>query len=233
MIIRRNLEHRGIAVSEARTAAEALDALDEGDCPTCCSSTSTCPTVRAGTSSAPSTPNGRMPRTIVVSAVRIPPEKLREFARRRLPAEALPDRGARPHLLRRDRRVMDVELGGLGHSRRPAARLPARRPAHAGTLRMIPTRGGHRPTGMPTAARPPCARGGGSASSLPSASRPRRRSPSAVRPARRGAACRPDRRRLRRWGLPSSWAANASHLAESVEPMDDVLILLVILLAAF
>ncbi len=80
MIIRRNLEHRGVAVSEARNAAEALDALDGGDLPDLLLLDINLPDRTGWDVLRALHARGKTPRTIVVSAVRIPPEKLREFA---------------------------------------------------------------------------------------------------------------------------------------------------------
>jgi CheY-like chemotaxis protein len=80
MIIRRNLEHRGVTVSEARTAAEALAALEDGELPDLLLLDINLPDRTGWDVLRELHANGRSPRTIVVSAVRIPPEKLREFA---------------------------------------------------------------------------------------------------------------------------------------------------------
>ena len=80
MIIRRNLEHRGVAVTEARTAAEALAALEDGELPDLLLLDINLPDRTGWDVLRQLRANGRTPRTIVVSAVRIPPEKLREFA---------------------------------------------------------------------------------------------------------------------------------------------------------
>ena len=79
MIIRRNLEHRGVAVSEARTAAEALAAL-EGEMPDLMLLDINLPDRTGWDVLRELHASGRTPRTIVVSAVRVSPEKLREFA---------------------------------------------------------------------------------------------------------------------------------------------------------
>ncbi len=80
MIIRRNLEHRGVAVSEARTATEALAALESGDLPDLLLLDINLPDRTGWDVLRELHAGGRTPRTIVVSAVRISPEKLREFA---------------------------------------------------------------------------------------------------------------------------------------------------------
>ena len=80
MIIRRNLEHRGVAVSEARTAAEALAALADGDLPDLLLLDINLPDRTGWDVLRDLHAAGRAPRTIVVSAVRISPDKLREFA---------------------------------------------------------------------------------------------------------------------------------------------------------
>ena len=79
MIIRRNLEHRGVAVSEARTAAEALATL-EGELPDLMLLDINLPDRTGWDILRELHASGRTPRTIVVSAVRVSPEKLREFA---------------------------------------------------------------------------------------------------------------------------------------------------------
>jgi DNA-binding response OmpR family regulator len=79
MIIRRNLERRGVAVREARTAAEALEALASEPTDLLLldinlpdrSGWDVLRALRAA---------GPLPRTAVVSAVRVSPERLREFA---------------------------------------------------------------------------------------------------------------------------------------------------------
>ena len=79
MIIRRNLEHRGVAVSEAGSAAEALAALND-DMPDLLLLDINLPDRTGWDVLRELHASGRTPRTIVVSAVRVSPEKLREFA---------------------------------------------------------------------------------------------------------------------------------------------------------
>jgi DNA-binding response OmpR family regulator len=78
MIIRRNLEHRGIAVSEARTAAEALAAL-AAEMPDLLLLDINLPDRTGWDVLRDLHASGAKPRTIVVSAVRVSPEKLVEF----------------------------------------------------------------------------------------------------------------------------------------------------------
>lgn len=78
MVIRRNLERRGILVLEARTAAEALDTLRSVE-PDLLLLDINLPDRTGWDLLRELRRSGRMPRTAVVSAVRIGPERLREF----------------------------------------------------------------------------------------------------------------------------------------------------------
>lgn len=79
MIIRRNLERRGVRVEEARTAAEALAAL-RGPLPDLLLLDINLPDRTGWDVLREARRSGRVPRTVVVSAVRVSPERLREFA---------------------------------------------------------------------------------------------------------------------------------------------------------
>jgi DNA-binding response OmpR family regulator len=78
MIIRRNLERRGIRVGEARTAAEAVEALAAGT-PDLLLLDINLPDRTGWDVLRELRREGRQPRTVVVSAVRVSPERLREF----------------------------------------------------------------------------------------------------------------------------------------------------------
>ena len=80
MIIRRNLERRGVTVIEARTAAEALSELRADRLPDLMLLDINLPDRSGWDVLRELRESGPGPRTIVVSAVRIPPERLREFA---------------------------------------------------------------------------------------------------------------------------------------------------------
>jgi DNA-binding response OmpR family regulator len=77
-VIRRNLERRGVAVDEARTAADALVALRQG-LPDLLLLDINLPDRTGWDLLRELRSLGRMPRTAVVSAVRVAPERLREF----------------------------------------------------------------------------------------------------------------------------------------------------------
>jgi DNA-binding response OmpR family regulator len=78
MVIRRNLERRGVAVRAARTAAEALAALRE-EAPDLMLLDINLPDRTGWDVLRELRGAGRVPRTVVVSAVRVSPERLQEF----------------------------------------------------------------------------------------------------------------------------------------------------------
>lgn len=78
-VIRRNLERRGVHVAEARTAAEALAALAAGD-PDLLLLDINLPDRTGWDVLRELRASGRTPRTVVLSAVRVSPDRLREFA---------------------------------------------------------------------------------------------------------------------------------------------------------
>jgi DNA-binding response OmpR family regulator len=78
-VIRRNLERRGIVVHEARSAEEALTALS-GQHPDLLLLDINLPDRTGWDLLRELRITGRVPRTIVVSAVRVSPERLSEFA---------------------------------------------------------------------------------------------------------------------------------------------------------
>ncbi|HEY7738635.1 MAG TPA: response regulator [Candidatus Limnocylindria bacterium] len=77
MIVRRNLEHRGVQVTEAADAAEALTALAEA--PDLLLLDINLPDRTGWDVLRELRERGPIPPTVVVSAVRVPAERLREF----------------------------------------------------------------------------------------------------------------------------------------------------------
>jgi CheY-like chemotaxis protein len=78
MIIRRNLEVRGVVVAEASNAAEALDAV-QASVPDLLILDINLPDRTGWDVLRQLRQAHRLPTTAVVSAVRVPPERLREF----------------------------------------------------------------------------------------------------------------------------------------------------------